>query len=244
MALTVNVNAQLALQKLGLDTKPLDAAGIALVPYSGGVKFVKEHEVFASWAVAPAKVAEIGQNGYDPNSLMHAAAKGNAEAAYTQALQMAGKPVAGASKSASKKPGKTVPVAAAVATYPVEDMKTGTQVPLIKADMLYQPVKSTSAGSRYYVVGLSDTIKVAARLKANTLSIRIEGKAFSALAPVLSASGFFGATFGGSFTDDYASMHVEIANAFDAQKVVGSVLGILYEHIKHGVPSLKPLENI
>ena len=41
--------------------------------------------------------------------------------------------------------------------------------------MMYQPVKGTSQGSRYFVVGGNQDLRIAARLSGGTLSVRIEG---------------------------------------------------------------------
>lgn len=248
MSIKVNVDAGKALENIGFSTAPLVENSISLVPFTGGVKFVKGGEVLSTWACAPAKVAEIAQNGFDEKSAMHVTAKGNADTAYAQALSAVGKePTKGTTGkvTATAKAAKakvTVAPAGPVPLFPLDKMKTAPLVKLITATQLYQPVSSTSQGSRYYVVGMSNGVKVAARIKSNTISVRIEGTSFAAISPTLTAAGFFGPEFGGSFSDNYASMHVQIANIFDAQKVVGSVIGILHEHIKHPVPDLKPLE--
>lgn len=62
---------------------------------------------------------------------------------------------------AKPKPSKPIP------TEPVK---------LITADTLCQPTKGTSGGSIYYVVALSPSVKMAARIKKHgTISFRIEG---------------------------------------------------------------------
>lgn len=50
-------------------------------------------------------------------------------------------------------------------------------IKLAEATILCQPVKGTSDGSVYYVVAISPSVKMAARIKKNgTISFRIEGK--------------------------------------------------------------------
>jgi hypothetical protein len=234
---------------MGFPLAPLTEKGVSIVPFTGGAKFVLDGEVIANWAVAPAKIAEIAGTGFKENLVAHTTAKGNAQSAYEQALQAIGK--GSGAKAPSKAPSAAAAVEAAavkagttatVAFYPLSKMKTDPVVPLLKATKVYQPVAGTSSGSRYFAVGISDGLKVAARIKPGTLSVRIEGTQFEGAQATLAAAGIFGPEFGGAYSEKYASMHVDIKGVVDAQKVVGAVLGVLHQFITHPVPDLKPLE--
>ena len=113
-------------------------------------------------------------------------------------------------------------------------MKTAPLVKLRDATAMYQPVHGTSHGSRYYVVGGSADVRIAARLQGGTLSIRIEGNGWKAHQASIIACGFdnHGAA------KDYTSLHVVVGNnTVLANKTLGAVLTGL------GIPLDTPVPN-
>jgi hypothetical protein len=121
-------------------------------------------------------------------------------------------------------------------------------ISLLQATQLFQPVKGTSQGSRYFVVGLGAGIKVAARYKGDNengkLSVRIEGEAFPKLTMKIQEAGVFGPSFAGTFDQKYASMHVAVAGKKEAQRVIGAVLGSMAPFIGHACPDIEPLMKV
>ena len=69
-------------------------------------------------------------------------------------------------------------------------LKTAAPVTLRDAKMMYQPVKGTSHGSRYFVVGGNQDLRIAARLSGATLSVRIEGYGWKKHQAAISQCGF------------------------------------------------------
>ncbi len=59
----------------------------------------------------------------------------------------------------------------------IDIIKNMMPVSLSSASYLYQPVKSTSSGSMYHVIGITenDDLKIACRFKEESISIRAEG---------------------------------------------------------------------
>lgn len=102
-------------------------------------------------------------------------------------------------------------------TVPPDKLLVLELVKLVDADKMYQPVKGTSEGSRYYAVALSDGLKVAVRLKSKAISIRIEGAKLKEYEKRLKIIGFTNIT-------NYTSLHLEIDNMVTAAKALGSVL--------------------
>jgi hypothetical protein len=92
-------------------------------------------------------------------------------------------------------------------------------LPALKdATYLYQPVHGTDEGSTYYVVALSGTLKVAARIKnKNNVSIRVEGSGVKAFKPQLKAAGLVD-------SGTYCSVHLSADTDDLARKSVGAVL--------------------
>jgi len=98
------------------------------------------------------------------------------------------------------------------------EIKTGQQVLLRDATRMYQPVKGTSPGTRYYMIGASKELRVAARWHSGKqhLSIRVEGPDLPKWKAVLAQSNF-------KVNADYASMHVH-GDPVLMRKTMGSVL--------------------
>lgn len=111
---------------------------------------------------------------------------------------------------------------------------SGHPIKLVHATHLYQPVKSTSAGSVYFLIAARDDLHVACRCLGNKVSIRIEGD-LQAYKKHIEGIGF--ATV--DIKSDYVSMHVQTTNAVDMAKVVGSVIMSLGVAFKTTMPDMK-----
>lgn len=103
------------------------------------------------------------------------------------------------------------------------------------ATKMYQPVRGTSSNSRYFVVGGNSDIRVAARYKSGTLSVRVEGDGFDKYLSSITKAGL-GAGKGGS--GKYASLHLSVDDEMIAAKALGAVL------LGLGVPLSSPMPNI
>jgi hypothetical protein len=111
--------------------------------------------------------------------------------------------------------------------------KIAAPVPLKDATSMYQPVKGTSPGSRYFVVAMNPRIKVAARIEGTTVSVRVEGNPLPSEVAGLSQVSL---NKGG----DYYSGHFQCGNV-SPTRVVGAVLlgsGIDFDT---PMPSLKKI---
>lgn len=100
---------------------------------------------------------------------------------------------------------------------------TGHGVVALKAaTKVGQMVHGTSPGSQYKVVALHDHLKIACRLKGDSLSVRVEGPLLfdgkQGVAAKLSSMGF--ATSG----DSHASMHCYVNPNLPASRVLGAVI--------------------
>ena len=105
-------------------------------------------------------------------------------------------------------------------------------VQLRDANMMYQPVKGTSQGTRYFLVGASTGLRIAARYKGASLSVRIEGPNFGQHKQQMLACGFTG------LNADYASMHLSVVDPVIAAKALGAIL------LGLGVPMITPMPNL
>lgn len=104
---------------------------------------------------------------------------------------------------------------------------TGEPVPLLSADRMYQPVKGSSGTSRYFLIGISGNLKIAARVKGTTVSLRAEGFDKQQKSQLLMA-GF------DNKGDSYLSVHVQSNAQATANKIVGAVLvgtGLQFETV-------------
>jgi hypothetical protein len=250
----ISVDYETAFKNVGLDFQPLVAAGIKVAMSTNGMKFAKDGEVLATLPLAPGKVSELAQ-GFDPKNQSHQTAK----ATLTNTFK---KLAGGQAIPAAKPPGHFAPPAAAqpapapvaaplpadIKTFPPDQMGNAPMISLLQATQLFQPVKGTSQGSRYFVVGLGAGIKVAARYKGDNengkLSVRIEGEAFPKLTMKIQEAGVFGPSFAGTFDQKYASMHVAVAGKKEAQRVIGAVLGSMAPFIGHACPDIEPLMKV
>lgn len=94
------------------------------------------------------------------------------------------------------------------------------QVKLSKATMLFQPVSSTSSGSTYYVVALNPNLKIAARYKGTSLSVRAEGDINKYHDKLVEVG--FSISSGGS----HASFHCEAEGCLWKKAIGAAILGL------------------
>lgn len=257
VAITVDYHA--AFKNAGLDFAPLEAKGVKVTVNSTGMKFSLDGEVLASLPIAPGKISELASK-FDQSNQTHLTMKASLSTVFTQLEKKLIGPAPDAGKKPAAqffKPGEAGTAGAAQAapepvavptnikTFPPDKMKSAPCIPLVNADQLFQPVNGTSAGSRYFVVGIGAGIKVAARYKKGAsgakLSVRIEGESFPKLTMKIQEAGVFGPTFAGTFGDKYASMHVAVDDKKQAQRVIGAVLGSMAPFIAHPCPDVQPL---
>ena len=111
--------------------------------------------------------------------------------------------------------------------FPEDQMATADRVALTEAVTMYQPVKSASTGSRYFLLGkaihkeVGAPLFVAARLVGKKLSIRVEGAALVAARQDLLCMGF------DNKGDHYVSAHLSAGSVIDAAKAIGAVMSAL-----------------
>lgn len=125
----------------------------------------------------------------------------------------------------------------ATPAWPAFDMKhltTATLVPLAEATKMYQPVRGTSTGSRYYLVAANPNLRVAARWQASNggLSIRIAGDGFGKHSTEINDAGF-------DHKGDYASLHLTCGTEVIARKALGAVIAGLGMAMDTPLPDLK-----
>lgn len=123
--------------------------------------------------------------------------------------------------------------------YDLSKIKTDPTVQLADATMMYQPVRGTSGGSRYFVVGGNDDLRIAARYQNQTLSVRIEGPHWQKHVASIKACGF-------DLTNqkkNYCSIHLQVADEVLAQKTLGAVLLGLGVPLDTPVPNLKLVKS-
>lgn len=249
---SISVDWQSAFKNVGVDFSKLEAVGVTVAMNSSGLKFAHAGEVVASIPLAPGKISELATK-FDPGSKTHLTMKATLASVIGQlekqllapAVSTAGLSPDKGSGSTDKAPPLAAPMPADIKTVPSDKMKTLPVVQLADAEMLFQPVKGTSAGSKYFVVGIGAGIRVAARYKkvadGGKLSVRIEGSAFPKLTAKIHEAGVFGPNFAGSFQGDYASMHIAVDGKKETQRVIGAILGAMAPYIGHATPDLQPL---
>lgn len=130
---------------------------------------------------------------------------------------------------------KTVVPAGVFGVFNVAMKDTAKPVNLAIASQLYQPVNGTSPGSRYWVVGANEDIRVAARYQGGELSMRIEGPNWSKYEANLAKVGFNKI----SKVKGYASLHLAIGHdKMVAAKALGAILMGLGVQLKTPLPQL------
>ncbi len=134
---------------------------------------------------------------------------------------------------------KTETVVSPVGLWPMFDLNKLSSAPTAKlrdANKMYQPVKGTSGGSRYFVVGGNPDLRIAARLKDGTLSVRVEGPGWKKHTASLQEVGFALQLD----AKDYASVHLSVGdNLTLASKTLGAVLLGLGVQLETPLPNLK-----
>ena len=109
-----------------------------------------------------------------------------------------------------------------------------SKVPLKKAEHLYQPVKSTSAGSTYYVVGIGTDFRIAARIKHHgTLSVRIEGALDQNMEAIKKADM--------NIHGNYASVHLSCPNGNGAISALAATLAPFASKLTTPMPVVEHL---
>lgn len=120
-------------------------------------------------------------------------------------------------------------------TFDLSKIKTADLVKLRDATMMYQPVHGSSAGSRYFMIAGNQTLRVAARLKGGTLSIRIEGSNITDFKKQIEAVGFSKM----SKSEQYASVHLDVGgDKILANKTLGAFLVGLGVSLDTPIPDL------
>jgi hypothetical protein len=112
---------------------------------------------------------------------------------------------------------------AIVKHYPLTEtqMKVTAPIPLADAEGLYRPVRGSSPGTIYHLIGVWPTMKMAARLKDSSVSLRVEGKPNPAQSKALKELGF-------DQKGDYWSSHsLKVANLTVVQRYVGCIIASL-----------------
>lgn len=136
-------------------------------------------------------------------------------------------PVSDAAKKPEKVPadletsdGNPIPNYQTLEMPGVETDLKAPAVSLAEATKLYQPVKATSGGSRYFVVALGSRVNIAARYKGK-LSVRVEGDLTDSIQAILSGVGLDHAG------EAHFSIHCEPESNIEAAMVVGAIMGAL-----------------
>jgi hypothetical protein len=205
-------------------------AGLVLEVGATGISIMKDGMKVGSVPVKSGAVAFAVQGKLAPASLQAVAV--NLIKGLQQALAQVGdSPSAKVAKAHVEK--KVEPEAA-----PAPNAKTpykfkgvaGEITTLEKADKLYQPVSATSAGSRYVVMGLGPSLKVAARLKGGVLSVRVEGDVVENKEALESA--------GLNLKNGYASEHFHVGTDMMAKRTLGSIMLGLGVEFDTGFPDI------
>jgi len=100
------------------------------------------------------------------------------------------------------------------------------KIALSNATTMYQPVSSTTGSSVYHVVGLSTDLKVAARYKNTTLSVRVEGNVLKFISELKIAGLNVDPAENG-----YVSIHLDVGTTVMAKRTLGAILS--------GIPKLE-----
>lgn len=109
---------------------------------------------------------------------------------------------------------------------------------LSDAGKMYQPVKGTSQGSVYSTVALSETMKVAVRVGADKLSVRVEGSCVSN-PTMIKKMAELGLT---ESKGSHYSMHMSCGNV-PVERVIGAILAGLGVEFATPVPQLSRVKE-
>jgi hypothetical protein len=114
-------------------------------------------------------------------------------------------------------------------TFDVSKLLTAPTVTMMKATKLYQPVKGTSAGSRYFMIAIGPALRVAVRWKTGpsteSLALRVEGSGLGNpyTVKMLEQIGL------DTKSATHMSAHLTAANDIEARKALGALLFAINE---------------
>ena len=117
----------------------------------------------------------------------------------------------------------------------------GDRVSLCKAEKLYQPVYGTDSTTRYHLVANMDDVRVAARWKGSSLSVRIEGPKISDHKKRLSDLGF--GPLKNNKNSIYTSVHLHVDSAPLASKTIGAIVYGLGLKNRTPIPDMVTIHN-
>lgn len=142
-------------------------------------------------------------------------------------------------KKVPTSPSKPAPVKAIPKpTTDLDALLGEAPVPLKDAKKLYQPVKGTSGGAKYFTVAIMSHFNVAARYKGKTLSMRAEGN-IEDYKQNLEKAGFAMS----NFSKGYVSVHMDIPDDTLASKTLGAILGGMNLDTLTPVPNLLAIQG-
>jgi hypothetical protein len=113
--------------------------------------------------------------------------------------------------------------------FDTSKMLTAPTVTMMEATKLYQPVRGTSSGSRYFMFAISPALRVAVRWKSTPssegLALRVEGSGLTNpyTVKMLEQIGL------DKKSDTHMSAHLTAANDIEARKALGALLFALNE---------------
>jgi hypothetical protein len=241
MAVSFKVSPKKFFQANGLSTalEQLAAKGVSVVVTPSKLRFSKDGEVVGSIPIPKADVVAAKKlDAQTYGTLVKTIEKALWNAGQKESLDLP-----------QFDPNGAVPIPAkpaaqdhqASGVFPEGQMLTEEPVPLRDATQLYQPVRGTSEGSRYFLVASRADLKVAARYRANRLSLRIEGEEFKTYVENLKECGFTNINLGGN--KPYASMHLDIDDPVLAKKALGAVVTGLGVDMDTPLPNLSKIAN-
>lgn len=134
---------------------------------------------------------------------------------------------------------KTTPVASPWPSFDLKALKTASPIKLRDATQMYQPVRGSSPNSRYFLVAANDDLRIAARYKGMSLSVRIEGPGWEKHSPGIKACGFDNV----QPEQGYASIHLHVGDAVIAGKALGAILLGLGVELQTPVPNLAVIKD-
>lgn len=103
----------------------------------------------------------------------------------------------------------------------------GKPIKLADATEVYTPVTGTSGDSRYYVVGVGPSVRLAVRLNGSSgVSARVEGDALkdSKFRARLQQAGF-------AVNDGYASIHTNASDLWQKSRAVYAMIGLVHDKL-------------
>ena len=124
----------------------------------------------------------------------------------------------------------------------LDAMNSKNTIVLGQADELYTPVRGSSPESRYFVCGVGEHLRVAARVLGGhpsqhetvQVSVRMEGSAFGNddFRERIAHAGF------SNVSNGYASLHVKAHGMVEVSKIIGASLFVVYDLISSPIPNI------